>query len=41
MPLTKKGKKVYKAMVKEYGREKGRRVFYAYERKHKGLKKGK
>ena len=29
MPLTKKGKKVKKAMQKEYGEEKGEKVFYA------------
>ena len=49
MPLTEKGKKVKAAMVKEYGKEKGERVFYASENKgtikgvakksHKGSKK--
>ena len=29
MPLTKKGKKVKKAMEKTYGKEKGEDVFYA------------
>ena len=29
MPLTKKGKKVMKAMRKTYGAKKGKRVFYA------------
>lgn len=38
MPLTKKGSKVKKAFEKEYGSEKGERVFYAYENKHKGKK---
>lgn len=33
MPLTKKGKKVKAAMKKQYGAEKGERVFYASERK--------
>lgn len=35
MPLTKKGKKIKKAMVKTYGKKKGEQVFYAYENKHK------
>jgi hypothetical protein len=29
MPLTKKGKKIEKAMDKEYGKKKGKQVFYA------------
>jgi hypothetical protein len=29
MPLTKKGKKIYRAMRKQYGKKKGRSVFYA------------
>lgn len=29
MPLTKTGEKVKSAMAKEYGPEKGKRVFYA------------
>jgi len=29
MPLTKKGKKIMWAMKKEYGKEKGKWVFYA------------
>ena len=29
MPLTKKGRKVMRAMTKTYGKTKGRRVFYA------------
>lgn len=29
MPLTKKGKKIMRAMKKEYGRKKGKSVFYA------------
>ncbi len=33
MPLTKKGEKIKKAMQKEYGKEKGERVFYATENK--------
>lgn len=41
MPLTKVGKKVKKAMKKEYGEKKGTQVFYAYENKNKWNKKGK
>lgn len=33
MPLTKKGKKIKKAFVKEYGKKRGERIFYASERK--------
>ena len=33
MPLTKKGKKIKKAMMKEYGAKKGEQVFYASENK--------
>ncbi len=29
MPLTEKGKKIKKSMAKQYGPEKGERVFYA------------
>jgi len=41
MPLTKKGKKVKKAMTETYGKKKGTQVFYATENKKKvkGLKK--
>lgn len=35
MPLTKRGKKIKAAMTKEYGKEKGERVFYATENKGK------
>jgi len=38
MPLTKKGKKIKRAMKKEYGKEKGTRVFYASQ--NKGTIKG-
>jgi hypothetical protein len=43
MPLTKKGKKVKRAMEKEYGDKKGKQVFYATENKGKvkGLAKNK
>lgn len=42
MPLTLKGRKIRKAMRKEYGSKKGDQVFYAYENKHKKgkLKRG-
>lgn len=38
MPLTKKGEKIKKAMMKEYGGKKGESVFYASE--NKGTIKG-
>jgi hypothetical protein len=47
MPLNEKGRKIKRAMVKQYGQEKGERVFYASEnkgtikgitKKHKGKK---
>lgn len=43
MPLTEKGKKIKRAMVKQYGKEKGEEVFYKSERsgKIKGVKKHK
>lgn len=43
MPLTKKGRKVKRAMAKTYGKAKGEQVFYATENKGKvkGLTKGK
>ena len=45
MPLTKKGKKIKRAMDKEYGKKKGNSVFYASQNSgrikgtHKGRKK--
>ena len=41
MPLTKKGAKIKRAMIKHYGPEKGKRVFYASENagRIKGVKK--
>lgn len=45
MPLTKKGQKILRSMKKQYGPEKGERVFYASQNKgtitstHKGHKK--
>ena len=41
MPLNKKGKKILAAMEKEYGKEKGKAIFYASENKGtiKGIKK--
>lgn len=43
MPLTKKGKKIMKAMKEQYGKESGKRVFYAAENKGsiKGVAKAK
>jgi hypothetical protein len=38
MPLTEKGKKIKRAMEKEYGSERGERVFYASQ--NKGTIKG-
>jgi hypothetical protein len=35
MPLTKKGKKIRAAMMKEYGAKKGEDIFYASESKGK------
>jgi hypothetical protein len=35
MPLSRKGRKIKRAMEKEYGEKKGKRVFYAFENKHK------
>jgi len=33
MPLNKKGLEIKRAMTKEYGEEKGKKVFYASENK--------
>jgi hypothetical protein len=33
MPLTKKGKKIKKAMMEEYGKKRGEAVFYASRNK--------
>jgi len=38
VPLTPKGKKIKAAMQKEYGKDKGERVFYASQ--NKGTIKG-
>ena len=38
MPLTKKGKKIKRAMQKQYGKKKGEKVFYASQ--NKGTIKG-
>lgn len=35
MPLTKKGRKIKRAMEKTYGKEKGEDVFYASQQKGK------
>ena len=45
MPLTRKGEKIKRAMVKQYGSKKGTQVFYASQNKgtitgtHKGKKR--
>jgi hypothetical protein len=33
MPLTKKGKKIKRAMQEQYGKDKGEKVFYASQNK--------
>jgi hypothetical protein len=38
MPLTKKGRKIKRKMEEEYGKKKGRQVFYASQ--NKGTIKG-
>ena len=38
VPLSKKGKKILKSMKKQYGKKKGKSVFYAS--KNKGTIKG-
>lgn len=38
MPLTKKGKKIKRAMKKHYGKKRGEQVFYASQ--NKGTIKG-
>lgn len=35
MPLTARGKKALRKFQKEYGKKKGKQVFYAYMKKHK------
>jgi len=46
MPLTSKGRKIKKAMQKQYGKKKGEEVFYASQNKgtikgtHRGKKRG-
>lgn len=39
MPLTKTGKRVMKNFQKEYGKDEGKRIFYAYTNARKELKK--
>lgn len=45
MPLTRKGRKIKRAMEEEYGKKKGESVYYASQRKgtikgtHKGRRK--
>lgn len=38
MPLTKKGTRILKTFRKEYGKDKGKRIFYAFANKHPKLK---
>ena len=38
MPMTKKGEKIMSSMKKEYGKDKGKQVFYAS--KNKGIISG-
>lgn len=33
MPLTAKGRKIKKAMIKQYGKKRGEQIFYASENK--------
>ena len=33
MPLSKKGKSLLNKFMKEYGKKKGKNIFYAWERK--------
>lgn len=42
MPLTKKGRKIQRAMAREYGKKQGLRVFYASKNagKIKGVERG-
>ena len=41
MPLTKKGKKIMTAFLEEYGKKRGKSIFYAWENKYRasGVKK--
>jgi len=39
MPLTKVGKEILRNMQKEYGLAKGKAIFYAWEHRHKWVKK--
>ena len=41
MPLNKKGKKIMKSMKEQYGKKRGKQVFYASlnKKKIKGVKK--
>lgn len=42
MPLTRGGRKMKRNMIKEYGKKRGERIFYATENKRKGrgIRKG-
>ena len=47
MPLTKKGNEILQAMIKQYGKDKGKKAFYASQNKgtikgtHRPRKRGK
>ena len=40
MPLSKKEKRVLSKFIEEYGRKKGKKIFYAWENKRKFLTGG-
>jgi hypothetical protein len=40
MPITEKGKKMLNILIKQYGKKKGRNLFYAMEHKRPDLIKG-
>ena len=41
MPLSSKGRKIKREMIKEYGLRKGKKVFYSMEHSHPSWKKRK
>lgn len=40
MPLTKKGRRIKGSFIREYGRTRGTKIFYAWEHKHPFVVKG-
>jgi hypothetical protein len=38
MPLSKTGRKILNEFVSEYGKKKGKEIFYAWEKTHKWVK---